>query len=334
MAKKKKDLNEENIDKENQDEFNDIDENFGLPEIELNPLEEGQEEATPEEEQIVDEPIEESVVEEVDEPVEEDSSTEEYSWSTQEEDTTTTEEPEVKDTVYSSDSSDTSDSEEGDSNVEDSKDASTYVPGSYAQQQPNKTPGIIAIVLIVVIALGGAWYFGMYRPEQKAKEKARIEKIAKQKAAADRKQKYDGLIVKGDGEFGNEDWEAAKSSYSDALALYPKEQYPKEQLETINAKLEEIALANAQPQTGTIETISSATSRYYVVVSSSIDGDLAMDYSKKAIADGTNIKLIEPYADKKFYRVTVGDYDTWADAESAISSLNTSYGDGLWILKY
>ena len=331
MAKKKKDLNEENID--NQEEFNDIDENFGLPDVEFNPLDEesSTEEETPEE---ASEEVQE-VVQENDWSYSEDSShsvTEENEYSYESE-VENADEPEGS---FESDSFSAQEEGQDDYSESGEEKKTTYVPGSYTppHEEKSKAPTIVAIVLIVIVALGTGWYFGMYMPEQKAIVKAKQEKIAKQKAEAERKQKYNGLIARGDEEFGKETWEEAKSSYTSALALFPNEQYPKEQIETINVKLAEIAEANAKPKIGTIETISAPTSRYYVVVSSSIDGDLAMDYSKKIIKNGTNIKLIQPNEPKKFYRVTVGDYDTWTDAQSAISTLSSNFGSGLWILKY
>ena len=74
--------------------------------------------------------------------------------------------------------------------------------------------------------------------------------------------------------------------------------------------------------------------RYYVVVSSSVDGDLAMDYAKKLAGEGENVKVIQPPPDNKVYhRVSVGDYDSRDQAVSASASFS-NYENGVWILKY
>ncbi|MEO9966931.1 MAG: SPOR domain-containing protein [Reichenbachiella sp.] len=201
--------------------------------------------------------------------------------------------------------------------------------------------GLIVTIVVVIIGLVGAWYWFMYVPEQEAKEKARQEQIAREAAAekkkrlqeraAKRKADYERLIQKGDGEFEEESWEAAKSSYTSASSLLPKEQYPKDQLAIVNEKLEDIA---NKLRGGIVEIISSATGRFYIVVSSSIDGDLAMDYCNELAAEGKNVKMIEPYENNRFYRVTLGDYDTRDQATSSSTSISTADGNDPWILKY
>src|SRR6185369_4210844 len=55
------------------------------------------------------------------------------------------------------------------------------------------------------------------------------------------------------------------------------------------------AAAKAKPAEGTIETLSGRTGHYFVVVSSSVDGDLAMDRAKKLSAEGKSCKIIPPF---------------------------------------
>ena len=86
-------------------------------------------------------------------------------------------------------------------------------------EEPNRSSRTVGIIVILVLVLAGivcAWYFIMYKPEQEAKEKARLEQIAKEEAeqkakelAAQNKIKYDQLIIDADAEFGKENWEAA-----------------------------------------------------------------------------------------------------------------------------
>ncbi|WP_084370484.1 hypothetical protein [Reichenbachiella faecimaris] len=203
----------------------------------------------------------------------------------------------------------------------------------------NKATGIIIVILVVIVILGGAWYWFSYKPEQEAKEKARQEQLAKaaakkkrEEAAALKKTKYDQLITNADKEFEQEYWETAKSSYAEASSLFPKEQYPKDQLVLVNQKLDEIAVQTNSA--GTVETLSSATGRFYVVVSSSIDGDLAMDYGNKMAEEGNSVKIIEPYGSIKFYRVSLGDYDNWDNAIAASTSFSSIDGDAVWVLEY
>ncbi|SNS74301.1 hypothetical protein SAMN05421640_1070 [Ekhidna lutea] len=204
----------------------------------------------------------------------------------------------------------------------------------------SKTTGIIVIIVVVLAGLTAAWYFGMYKPEQEAKEQARLEQIAqaeaekkRQEEAAKRKARYDQLITDADDAFDSEDWQTAQSLYTNASTFLPNEQYPKDQLALVNAKLEEIAAREARIAAGVVETVSSPTERFYVIVSSSIDDDLAMDYAKKLAQEGTSVKLVQHnYNELPFHGISVGDYETWAQAEAALSSFS-NFGN-VWVLKY
>lgn len=207
--------------------------------------------------------------------------------------------------------------------------------------QKSKT-GVIAIVVVVVLAIViGGWYLGVYQPEQEAKEKARLEQIAQQQAEqrrleqeAQKQARYDKLIEDGDAAFNQENWVSAQSLYSEASSLYSNQQYPKDQLVLVNAKLDEIAALEARKAAGVVETVSSATGRYYLIVSSSIDDDLAMDYASKLAKDGNSVKLVAHNANElPFYGVSLGDYATWDEATAASASFSNFEG-GVWVLKY
>lgn len=197
---------------------------------------------------------------------------------------------------------------------------------------------IIAVVVAVLLLGGGAWYFGFYKPEQEAKEKARQEELDRAAAekrrreqAVRKKEEYENLIAGANSAFETENWDSAQDLYSRASALFPDQQYPQDQLVIVNGKLDEIAAKSAP---GTVEVISSKTGRYYVVVSSSIDGDLAMDYGNKKAAEGNTVKIIEPYGKIRFYRVSTDNFDTMEQAMAASNAMTTDDGTGAWVLKY
>lgn len=201
---------------------------------------------------------------------------------------------------------------------------------------------VIIIVAIVVVILGGilgGWYWGMYLPEQEAKEQARLEQEAaeaeaekRRQQAAQRKARYDKLISDGDAAFDQEDWVTAQSSYFQASSLLKNEQYPKSQLAIVNAELDKIAELEARRAAGIVETISSETGRFYVIISSSIDSDLAMDYATKLSKEGNSVKVVEHEADGwQYFGVSLADYSTWDEAASAIQSFS-SFGQA-WVLK-
>lgn len=194
---------------------------------------------------------------------------------------------------------------------------------------------IILIVVVILAGIGGAWYFMVYQPELEAKEKARLEIIANAEAekrakelAEQNKLRYDQLILDGDAAVMQGNWEAAQTAYAEATSLFPDEQYPKDQLAIVNGKLESLLKRAA----GFVETVPSPTGRFYVLVSSSLDDDLAMDYANKLANEGVGVKLIEHKAiDHSFFGVSVADYSTWEDAYAATNSFS-SYGE-VWVLK-
>ncbi|MEP1032523.1 SPOR domain-containing protein [Ekhidna sp.] len=200
---------------------------------------------------------------------------------------------------------------------------------------------IIIVVIIVLVLAGSVWYLGIYKPEQEAKEKARLEQIAQAEAeqkrieqAAQDKARYDQLIENADTEFAQENWDTARSLYQEASSLLPNQQYPKDQLALVNAKLDELAALEAKKAAGIVESVSTPTGRYYIIVSSSIDEDLAMDYAKKLAKEGNDVQIIEHDSGKNlYYRVALGDYATLEQAQGSLSSFS-SYGSGVWILKY
>lgn len=262
---KKKDLDDENINEENQGDINEANDSFGLPDVDYKPLDEEEEESETEASAETDA-----------EPLGEEEEQETY--------------------AYTADD-DASNSEEKET---------TYVPGSYTPPKPegNKTGIVIVAIILVVIAIGATWYWGFHLPaERELAEKARIEKERQDKIEADK---------------------ADAKAEADRIA--------QEQAAAEAAAQE--AAETAEPEPGTIETISARTNRYYVVVASAVDGDLAMDYAKDLSEAGESIKIIEPYGNVKFYRVTLQNLDTWDEAQSAANDMKATYGDGVWVIKY
>ncbi|QNL20402.1 SPOR domain-containing protein [Hyphobacterium sp. CCMP332] len=210
-------------------------------------------------------------------------------------------------------------------------------------KQSNKSGKVVLIIVILVIILAGAgaaWYWFMYIPEQEAKEKARLEQLAKEEAerkareAEEAKQaKYDDFIKNADSEFQAENWENAKSIYSEALTMYPEQEYPQDQISIIDAKLDEIAAIEAA-KPGTIDMLRTATGRYYIILSSSIDDDLAMDFAKKLAKKKINVNILQTRDEKHtYFAVSPANFDTREEAEAALSDYS-QYGNGLWVLRY
>lgn len=270
MAKKKKDdiENEDDINQDSQGDFNEADDNFGLPDVDYQPIDREEES-------------------------EEDSSSYESTSSYESSDDSSDE----SETDYSNEESDIFASE-------DTSKEQEYVPGSYTPPKDDSmAPKIIGLILVLLLAGAGIWYFGFYRPEQQRKEQARIEKQQEE----DARQKREAEA-------------AAERKRQEELAA--------------QRAAEAKAAEEAKPKEGTIETISSTTGRYYVVISSAIDGDLAMDYAKKRQKEGVSTFILAPRGTSKFHRIAVSSFDTWADAQAKADDLKGQFGDGVWVIKY
>jgi cytoskeletal protein RodZ len=176
-----------------------------------------------------------------------------------------------------------------------------YRPSYSYQKEETKSNAsvIIAVVIgLVVVVAGFLIYQYVIKPQR---EKERQEQLAK--AEADRKEKE----------------EKAR------LALEQEAERKRREAE---------AAANAAPKEGAIETLTERTRRYYVVITSAVDGDLVMDYAKKLSAKGVSTKIIPPFGKYKFSRLAIADHDTFANAQANADAVKGDYGSEVWVIKY
>jgi len=259
MARRKN----ENEDKP-QENFENADDTFGLPEIEYEPLKR----ESPKEETASYQPVE---------PV--------------------SEIPEVPEEVQSSEEP----QEEEPAAEEPADDNQFYQPSSYHDESTPIWPKVLGIMLVLLIAGGAAWYFLIQRPKTLAAEAKQRELLAIQEQARRK----------------------------EAERLEEQRRLEQERLKA------DSVVAVAKPAPGTIETLSGRSGRYYVVVASSIDGDLIMDYAKKLSSKGATLKIIPPFGKTMFHRLSVSDADTYANAQAAADGMKGGdYGNNVWVVKY
>jgi len=180
------------------------------------------------------------------------------------------------------------------------RESYSYTP---TEEPKSNAPLIISIVIGLVLLVAGylVWEY-VYKPQ--AAEKAKKE-LAEKKRIADAKA-------------------AKEKSDREASERAAEEQRKRDA---------EAAIA-VKPAIGTIETLSTPTRRYYVVVASAVDGDLTMDYAKKLSAKGISTRIIPPFGKWKFYRLTLGDFDTYALAQTSADLAKTEFGEGAWVIRY
>lgn len=173
---------------------------------------------------------------------------------------------------------------------------------SYYMDDENESspwPKILGIAAVLLIGAAAWWYFGMYRPEQQ-----RQLEIARQEQEESDRLKREAEVAEN------------------------------RRLEAERRRADSLAALAAIPPTGTIDTLSERTGRYYVIVASAIDGDLLIDYAKTLTPKGVSPKLIPPHDNVKFYRLAVEDGDTYASTQARADALKTEYTEGAWVIKY
>ncbi|UII19207.1 SPOR domain-containing protein [Fulvivirga ligni] len=295
MAKKKKDEIEENDDlHQDNDNINEADDSFGLPDVDFEPISREEPEEEPEEEPsyTTTDSIEEEEETTVEEPYNNDYQEEEVEREVVEEEYT------VKETVYYE--------PESDENAYESEKEQEYVPGSYTPPKDNSVvPKVLGVLVVVLLAAIAIWFFVFEQPknDQAESDALRAKADSVEQAQLAEKQR-----------------EAERIAQEEAARRAAEEQAAAE--------------AAAKPKIGAIETISSRTGRYYVVVASAIDGDLAMDHAKKLSKAGSDVAIIKPFGKSKFHRVAIGSTDSWAEAQNNANDLKGEYGDGVWVIKY
>ena len=229
---------------------------------------------------------------------------------------------------------DTADSYNIDYQGDDEEGSREYDREDVEEKKKSYTGLIVTIILVVLLGGGGtAGYFLFWVPLQES-NKLYAEKI---KVA--------------DGHFEGKLWAEAKTAYEEAGKVKPKEIYPKNKIKEIEdilaaeakkaaeeaarlaAEAAEAAKQPVAPPPGTVEVLDSRTGRYHVVVTSNVDEDLAMDYAKRISLAGTSAKLLKATGKSLYNRVSISDFDTYAEAQTHADGVKAEFANA-WVVKY
>ena len=85
---------------------------------------------------------------------------------------------------------------------------------------------------------------------------------------------------------------------------------------------------------GVISEISRPLDKYYLVVASFLDNDLAFDYAEKLILSGSNVIIILDFHVRYFTRVALLEYETLDKAKFGLDKYKDEFDEQLWVLKY
>ena len=85
---------------------------------------------------------------------------------------------------------------------------------------------------------------------------------------------------------------------------------------------------------GAISEISQPLDKYYLIVASFLDNDLAFDYAQKLILSGSNAIIILDSRVRYFTRVALLEYETFDKANVGLEKYKDEFGEQVWVLKY
>ncbi|MTI31171.1 SPOR domain-containing protein [Xanthovirga aplysinae] len=85
---------------------------------------------------------------------------------------------------------------------------------------------------------------------------------------------------------------------------------------------------------GEILEIKNITGKYFVVIGSFFDKDLAFDQANTLERAGHKVYVIYPQEEEHFYRVGLSTaYNSFNDASSVLESLKNDFGQKIWVLR-
>ncbi|MCC5930017.1 MAG: SPOR domain-containing protein [Cyclobacteriaceae bacterium] len=85
---------------------------------------------------------------------------------------------------------------------------------------------------------------------------------------------------------------------------------------------------------GEITRIPASTGKYYIIIGSFIDVDLATDYGKKLAKDNVGSAILAPRGNAKFHRLAIADFASENEASAKAEELKAKYGPDVWVVKY
>jgi tetratricopeptide (TPR) repeat protein len=136
-----------------------------------------------------------------------------------------------------------------------------------------------------------------------ARKKAEEESVLM--AEKERDEKYAALIAKADKSFGSKDYEAAKSSYNEAVGVKSGEQYPKDKITEIDKLLAEIAKKKAEEEAAAL-ALQGKEQQYKTLIAQADDAFNSKNYdnAKAKYYEASAIKKEEQYPKDKINEIT------------------------------
>ncbi len=121
----------------------------------------------------------------------------------------------------------------------------------------------------------------------------------------------------------------------------PAQQQPQQQRPANNQAAQQSRPTQQQPAAtpvtatpGSVTTLDARTGNAFVIVGSFVDEDIANDYANKLAAEGKSPSIIKPFGNGLFHRVAIAGFPTVAAAQQNLDNFKGEYGPDVWVLKY
>ena len=178
-----------------------------------------------------------------------------------------------------------------------------------AKDDRNRMLSMLLTILLIVAAIGAAYYW--FNREQASTDEP--TELSDNETTTDALESTDVQDVNTTDEIANSDEDSNDNLGRD-------ERGDEETLDYSNV--------------GSVTRVDNKTNLYYVIISSNIDEDIAMDNANKLAGQGLDMKVLQPVPSKPYYRVAVAEYQSVNSALDDLPDLKSKYGSDIWVLKY
>ena len=194
-------------------------------------------------------------------------------------------------------------------------------------EPPSMWSRVAAILLVLLIASGALWFFGVYQPSRKGN----VSGTPGAAPAAGLQDNTDNEVTNptlAEREVAVADSMATRLIAADSTSVMEK---PEEKTEPEPVVAEPEA---GRDGTNELDIVTGETGRYYVIITSARNQDNLFTYARKLQSSGVTVRIIPPFGTRTFTYLSVDDFATLSEASEKIAEYRARYGDQTWVLKY
>ena len=207
-----------------------------------------------------------------------------------------------------------------DTEEEDVADRQTFDPYKAPARGKNKFARVVIIGIVMFAALGGIFWF-MFLMDGSGEERESVAEKTTPKPVVETTKEEPEAKPEVEEEVANTENNSNTTSNQPELTSPAK------------------TPASTKPKTvtatpSTVNALNERTGNSYIIIGSFLDADKAMRYATKFSNAGKSPSVISPFGKAVTHRVAIASYSTFAKAQKAIDGFKAEYGQDIWILRY